>query len=165
MKQAFLDRFMVSCKSSLLDCFVIDVAIILFNRKGLVTFTWWNLFCLVKRNIYFFLIFLFTYFPYAYIFCTASAFPGTAEHTTMRFMWLFCDPRVDVLGQRGAFFSHDFGLPRTGSSSAVHSGNLDFLHSSPSTSSSLVWALGLRWNGPKPLGPFGPTLTLSTLKT
>ena len=39
--------------------------------------------------------------------------------------------------------SCDFGLPRTGSSSAVHSGSLDSLHSSPSTSSSSVWALGL----------------------
>ena len=72
---------------------------------------------------------------------------------------LFCDPRVDVLGQRGAFLSHDFGLPRTGSSSVVHSSSLDSLHSSPGTSSSSAWALGLRWNGPKPLGPSGPTHT------
>ena len=71
---------------------------------------------------------------------------------------LFGDPRVGVLGQCGNFFSHDFGLPRTGSSSAVHSGSLDSLHSSPGTSSSSAWALGLRWNGPKPLGPSGPTV-------
>ena len=41
---------------------------------------------------------------------------------------LFGDPRVDVLGRCGSFFSHDFGLPRTGLSSAVHSGSLDSLH-------------------------------------
>ena len=56
---------------------------------------------------------------------------------------LFCDPRVDVLGRCGAFFSHNFGLPRIGSSSTVHSGSLDSLHSSPGTPSS-TWALGLR---------------------
>ena len=72
---------------------------------------------------------------------------------------LFCDPRVDVLGRRGAFLSHDFGLPRTGSSLAVHSSSLDSLHSSPGASSSSAWALGLRWNGPKPLEPSGPTIT------
>ena len=69
---------------------------------------------------------------------------------------LFCDPRVNVLERRGAFFSHDFGLPRTGSSSAIHSGSLDSLHSSLGTFSSSVWALGLRWNGSKPLGPLAP---------
>ena len=69
---------------------------------------------------------------------------------------LFGDPRVGVLGQCGNFFSHDFGLPRTGSSSAVHSSNLDSFHSSLGTSSSSAWALGLRWNGPKPLGPSDP---------
>ena len=57
---------------------------------------------------------------------------------------LFCDPRVDVLGRCGAFFSLDFGMPRTGSSSAVHSGSLDSLLSSPGTSSFSAWALGLR---------------------
>ena len=41
---------------------------------------------------------------------------------------LFGDPRVDVLGRNGSFFSHDFCLPRTGSSSAVRFGNLDSLH-------------------------------------
>ena len=41
-----------------------------------------------------------------------------------------------------------------------HSGNLDSLHSSPGTSSSSAWALGLRWNGPKPQGPSGPTDTI-----
>ena len=70
---------------------------------------------------------------------------------------LFGDPRVDVLGRCGSFFSHDFALPRIGSSSAVHFGSLDSLHSSPGTSSSSAWALGLRWNGPKPLGPSGLT--------
>ena len=57
MKQAFLGCSVVSCKSSILGCFVIDVAIILSNRKGPVTFTWRNLFCLVKRNIYILYIF------------------------------------------------------------------------------------------------------------
>ena len=74
---------------------------------------------------------------------------------------LFCDPRVDVLGRCGAFFSHDFGLSRKWSSLVVHSGSLDSLHSSPGTSSSSAWALGLGWNGPKPLGPSGPTLLLT----
>ena len=37
MKQALLGYSIVSCKSSLLGCFVIDVAIVLFNKKGLVT--------------------------------------------------------------------------------------------------------------------------------
>ena len=74
-----------------LGCFVIDDAIILFNRRGLVTFSWRNLFCLVKSNIYtffftlFHVYFLFTYFPYVYIFCSASAFSRTTELTVMRF--------------------------------------------------------------------------------
>ena len=71
---------------------------------------------------------------------------------------LFYDPRVDVLGRCGTFFSNDFGLPRTESTSAVHSGSLDSSHSFLDTSSSLVWALGFRWNGSKPLGPSGPTV-------
>ena len=54
--------------------------------------------------------------------------------------------------------SCDFGLPRTGSSSAVHSGSLDSLHSSSGTSSSSAWALDLKWNGSKPLEPSGPTI-------
>ena len=92
------------------------------------------------------------------------AFPGATSPPIPLWLayiaWnLFCDPRVDVLGRRGAFFSHDFGLSRTGSSSAVHSGSLDSLHSSPGTSSFSAWALGLRWNGLKPLGPSGPTIT------
>ena len=33
---------------------------------------------------------------------------------------LFWDPQGDCLERRGAFLSCDFGLPRTGSSSAVH---------------------------------------------
>ena len=44
---------------------------------------------------------------------------------------LFGDPRVDVLGRCGSFFSHDFGLPRIGSSSAVRSGSLDSFHFIP----------------------------------
>ena len=71
---------------------------------------------------------------------------------------LFWDPQRDCLGWRGAFLSCDFGLPRTGSSSAVHFGSLDSLHSSSGTSSSSVWALGLKWNGPKLLEPSGPTI-------
>ena len=71
---------------------------------------------------------------------------------------LFWDPQGDCLGRRGAFLSCDFGLPRTGLSSAVHSGNLDSLHSSSDTSSSSAWALGLKWNGPKPLEPSGPII-------
>ena len=54
--------------------------------------------------------------------------------------------------------SCDFGLPRTGSSSAIHFGSLDSLHSSSGTSSSSTWALGLKWNGSKPLKPFGLTI-------
>ena len=92
-----------------------------------------------------------------------TAFPGAASPPIPLWLahmaWnLFCDLRVDVLGRCGTFFSHDFGLLRTGSSSAVHSGSLDSLHSSPGTSSSSAWALSLRWNGLKPLGPFGPTI-------
>ena len=49
-----------------LGCFVIDVAIILFNRRGLVTFSWQNLFCLVKSNIY---IYIYILLYFMYIFC------------------------------------------------------------------------------------------------
>ena len=92
-----------------------------------------------------------------------TAFPGAASpHIPLwlaHIAWsLFCDPRVDVHGGCGAFFSHDFGLPRTGLSLAVHSDSLDSLHSSPGISSSSAWALGLGWNGPKPLGPSDPTI-------
>ena len=77
-----------------------------------------------------------------------------------RWAWnLFWDPQRDCLGRHGAFVSCDFGLPRTGSSSAVHSRSLDSLHSSSGTSSSSTWALGLKWNGPKPLESFSPTIT------
>ena len=48
-----------------LGYFVIDVAIILFNRRGLVTFSWRNLFCLVKSNIYIYIFLLY----FMYIFC------------------------------------------------------------------------------------------------
>ena len=71
---------------------------------------------------------------------------------------LFCDPRGDCLGWCGAFLSCDFGLPRTRSFSAVQFGSLDSLHSSLGISSSSAWALGLIWNGPKPLEPSGPTI-------
>ena len=71
---------------------------------------------------------------------------------------LFWDPQGDCLGRRGVFLSCDFGLPRIGSSSAIHSSSLDSLHSSSGTSSSSTWALGLKWNWPKPLEPSGPTI-------
>ena len=71
---------------------------------------------------------------------------------------LFCDPQGDCLRRRGAFLSCDFGLPRTGSSSAVQSRSLDSFHSSSGTSSSSAWALGLKWNELKPLEPSGPTI-------
>ena len=95
-----------------------------------------------------------------------TAFPGVASPPIPLWLahiaWnLFCDPRVDVLGRRDAFLSPDFGLLRTGSSSAVHFGSLDSLHSSPGTSSSSAWALGLEWNGPKPQGPSGPTIIIT----
>ena len=70
---------------------------------------------------------------------------------------LFWNPQGDCLGRRGTFLSCDFGLPRTGSSSAVYSGSLDSLHSSSDTSSSATWALGLKRNGLKPLEPSDPT--------
>ena len=70
---------------------------------------------------------------------------------------LFWNPQGDCLGRRGDFLSCDFGLPRTGSSSAVYSGSLDSLHSSSDTSSSATWALGLKRNGLKPLEPSDPT--------
>ena len=69
----------------------------------------------------------------------------------------FCDPQGDCLERRGAFLFCDFGLPRIGSSSAVHSHSLDSLHSSSGISFSTMWALGLKWNGSKPLKPSGPT--------
>ena len=72
---------------------------------------------------------------------------------------LFWNSQGDCLGRRSAFLSCDFGLPRTGSSLAVHSGSVDSLHSSSGTSSSSAWASGLKWNGPKPLKPSGPTIT------
>ena len=73
---------------------------------------------------------------------------------------LFYDPRVDCLERRGAFLSHDFGLPRRGSSSAVQFGGLDFLHSSSGTSSSSAWALGLISNGPESPDPLAPHVSL-----
>ena len=65
-----------------------------------------------------------------------TAFPGAASLPIPQWLahmaWnLLGDPRVDVLGRCGSFFSHDFGLLRTGSSLAVHSGSLDSLHFVP----------------------------------
>ena len=76
---------------------------------------------------------------------------------------LFWDPQGDCLRRRGAFLSYDFGLPRIGSSSTVHSRSLDFLHSSSGTSSSSAWVLDLKWNGLKPLEPSGPTVYILNL--
>ena len=88
--------------------------------------------------------------------------PGVAFSTMLLWLahraWnLLWDPQGVCLRRRGAFFFCDFGLPRTGSSSAAHSGGLDSLYSSSGTSSSSAWTLGLKWNGLKPLEPFGPT--------
>ena len=69
---------------------------------------------------------------------------------------LFCDPRGDCLGLRGAFLSCDFGLLRIGSSLAVQSGSLDSFYSSSGTSSSSAWALGLILNGPESPDPLAP---------
>ena len=65
-----------------------------------------------------------------------TAFPGATSPSIPLWLahmaWnLFGDPRVDVLGRCGSFFSHDFGLPRIGSSSAVRSGSLDSFHFVP----------------------------------
>ena len=76
---------------------------------------------------------------------------------------LFYDPRGDCLEQRGAFLSCDFGLPRTRSSSAVHFGSLDSLHSFSGISSSSVWALGLILNGPESPDPLAPQQPLKIL--
>ena len=73
---------------------------------------------------------------------------------------LFCDLQKDCLGRRGTFLSCDFGLPRIGSFSAVHSDCMDSLRPSSDTSSSSTWTLGLEWNGSKPVEPSGPTITL-----
>ena len=59
-----------------------------------------------------------------------TAFHGAASPSIPLWLahmaWnLFGDPRVDVLGRCGSFFSHHFGLPRIGSSSTVRSGSLD----------------------------------------
>ena len=48
VKQAFLGYFVIDAEQAFLSYFVIDVAIILLNRRGLVIFSWQNLFCLVK---------------------------------------------------------------------------------------------------------------------
>ena len=59
---------------------------------------------------------------------------------------LFWDPQGDCLGRRGAFLSCDFGLPRIGSSSAVHSDSLDSLHSSSANCRVSVFRPGpLQW--------------------
>ena len=76
---------------------------------------------------------------------------------------LFNDPQGDCLGRRGTFLSCDFGLPRTGLSSVLHSGSMDSLRPSSDTSSSLTWTLGLEWNGPKPVEPSDPTFIIHQL--
>ena len=58
VKQAFLGYFVIDVKQAFLSYFVIDVVIILFNRRGPVTFSWRNLFCLVKSNFFFLLYFM-----------------------------------------------------------------------------------------------------------
>ena len=65
-----------------------------------------------------------------------TTFPGVASPPIPLWLahmgWnLFGDPRVDVLGRCDSFFSHDFGLPRTGSSLAVRFDSLDSLHFVP----------------------------------
>ena len=69
------------------------------------------------------------------------------------FLW---NARGDCLWQRGVYPFRDFGLPRTGLSSAVCPGSLDSLCSSSSISFSSAWALGLIWNGPESLDPLAP---------
>ena len=70
----------------------------------------------------------------------------------------FCDLHGDCLGRRGTFLSCDFGLPRTGSSLAVHSGSMDSLRPSSDTSSFMTWNLDLEWNGPRPVEPSNSTI-------
>ena len=74
---------------------------------------------------------------------------------------LFCDPQVDCVERRGTSLSHDFGLPRIWSSSAVQSGGLDFLHSSSGTSFSSARALGLISNGSESPDPLAPQFVLT----
>ena len=59
--------------------------------------------------------------------------------------------------------SHDFGLPRRGSSSAVQFGSLDSLHSSSGTSSSSAWALGFISNVPESPDPLAPQYLITYL--
>ena len=75
-----------------------------------------------------------------------------------RWQLLLLDRLGDCLGRCGAFPFCDLGLPRIGLSSAVYSGNLDSLHSSSGTSSSLAWTLGLIWNGLGFAKSFNPTI-------
>ena len=70
---------------------------------------------------------------------------------------------MDCLGRRSAFLSHDFGLPRRGSFSAVPFGSLDSLHSSSGISSSSAWALGLISNGPESPNPLAPQFVLQKI--
>ena len=71
---------------------------------------------------------------------------------------LFRGLQGDCLGRRGTFLSCGFVLPRTRSSLAVRSGNMDSLRPSSDTSSFSVRTLGLGLNGPKPVQPSGPTI-------
>ena len=75
-------------------------------------------------------------------------------HWTRNFL---LDAWGDCLWQRSAFPFYDFGLPRTGSSSAVYPGSLDSLCSSSGISSYSAWALGLIWNGLGFAKSFSPT--------
>ena len=98
------------------------------------------------------------------IYCGGNSFSWGCFSTI--FLWLacrawnpFCDFHGDCLGRRSTFLSCDFGLPRTGSSSTVHSGSMDSLHLSSDISSFSVWTLDLEWNGPRLVEPSGRTIT------
>ena len=69
---------------------------------------------------------------------------------------LFGDPRMDVLGRCGSFFSHDFGLSRTGSSSAVRFGSLDSLRFVPGHFFLLGVGLGFEMEWAKAFKTFWP---------
>ena len=49
-----------------LDYFVIDVAIILFNGKGFVIFTW--------QNLFLFIIYIYIYIFFVYLFSSCTYF-------------------------------------------------------------------------------------------
>ena len=75
--RAFLSCFVIDVFRAFLGCFVIDIAIILLNRRGLVTFSWRNLSCLVKSNtflLYFMCIFCLLIFLMHIFFALPSPF-------------------------------------------------------------------------------------------